>query len=182
VADVTFGAGMFWTSTSTARFELLASDISPRNEAVAKMDFKCLEYADESLDVVVLDPPYLHNPGSHITDKLYNNVGTTAGKYHADILADYELGMKEAWRALKPKGLLWLKCKDEVESGRQCWSHVELYQIAVAIGFYGQDLFVLTGNAPIAGRWKGKQRHARKAHSYLWVLRKNSKLASVASQ
>jgi hypothetical protein len=81
--------------------------------------------------------------------------------------------MVEAVRVLKPGGRLFVKCKDEVESGVQRWSHVELHHIATAeLSLYPRDLFVLvpSSRSPSA-RWPS-QRHARKNHSFLWVFEK----------
>jgi hypothetical protein len=79
--------------------------------------------------------------------------------------------MTEARRVLKPSGSqLWVKCKDEVSSGKQRWSHLELYQRALTLGFTARDLFVLVAKSPLLGyRWT-TQIHARKTHSYLWVF------------
>jgi hypothetical protein len=83
----------------------------------------------------------------------------------------YEKGMTEACRILKPGGLLLVKCQDEVESGRQRWSHLEIYEIAKRLGMAGHDLFVLVQKRnPMIQR--ANQKHARKNHSYLWIFKK----------
>jgi hypothetical protein len=59
---------------------------------------------------------------------------------------------------------------DQIESGRQCWSHCDILADAENLGLYGRDLFILvppTGGA--SRRWL-TQHHARKRHSYLWVF------------
>lgn len=160
VADVTYGKGNFWRNVDTSRFTLLASDIAPRDTQTRAFDCRCLPYCSNSIDVVVLDPPYVHNPGDHITDGSYANAATTAGLYHRDIIELYRYAMKEARRVLRPGGQLWVKCKDEVESNRQCWSHIELFDLAKDLGFFGQDLFVLVTKGPHPGRWQKGQRHA----------------------
>lgn len=171
IADVTWGRGAFWQHTDTTRFKLLRSDLLPRDETVEQADFRNLPYETSSIDVVVLDPPYIHNPGKHVTDARYNNAATTTGMYHADILRLYTEGIIEARRVLRPEGgQLWVKCKDEVESGVQRWSHLEIYEAALANGFFGRDLFVLVPQSKTSSnRWQ-RQIHARKNHSYLWVF------------
>lgn len=62
-----------------------------------------------------------------------------------------------------------MKCQDQIQSGKQRWVHVELYDYAKSLGFYGRDLFVLVQKTRPAIRWP-VQKHARKNHSYLWVL------------
>ena len=120
--------------------------------------------------MVVLDPPYAHNPGTMIVDANYRNAETTGGMYHDDISKLYADGMKEAARIVKPGGFVWVKGQDEIESGYQRWSHVEHLLIALKLGLFGKDLFVLVQDKdPVI---QGEQQHSRKKHSYLWVFKK----------
>jgi ubiquinone/menaquinone biosynthesis C-methylase UbiE len=78
--------------------------------------------------------------------------------------------MTEAYRVLKPGGLLWVKCQDEIESGRQRWTHMELQARAVALGFVDRDMALLIQKAaPLQFK---RQLHLRKNHSYLLILEK----------
>lgn len=168
IADVTYGKGAFWADTSLENVTLLKSDIVTIPDAA--YDFRSLPYDDCTIDHVVLDPPYMHTPGKPMVEERYQNAATTSKMYHADIIGLYTQGMLEARRVLNKGGHLWVKCQDEVQSGKQCWSHVELFNIATQAGFYGKDLFVLMSNnqPPI----QHAQKHARKNHSYLWILEK----------
>ena len=66
-----------------------------------------------------------------------------------------------------------VKCKDEIESGRQRWSHIEVHEIARRLGMANQDLFVLTQkHDPMIQ--SPNQQHARKNHSYLWIFKKRT--------
>lgn len=169
VADVTYGKGVFWRKADTKRFDLIKSDLITVEPGT---DFRDLPYEDESLDGHVLDPPYMHTPGKPIVDERYKNSATTKKMYHSDIMEElYHNGMKEAYRVLKFGGYLFVKCQDEIESGHQRWSHIEIYNLAVDIGFYGKDLFVLTPPSNPGIQYKN-QKHARKNHSYLWVFEK----------
>lgn len=170
VADVTFGKGIFWKDTDLSRFDFKGTDISIK----PFVDFKDLPYGDTVVDHVILDPPYMHNPGNPIVKSYRNKETHGVGQgtmYHNDILDDYYKGMVEAFRVLKTGGMLWVKCKDEIESGRQRWSHVEIYIIAKDIGFIGKDLFVLTPLSSTPLRHK-RQLHSKKNHSYLWIFLK----------
>jgi hypothetical protein len=103
----------------------------------------------------------------------YKNYDTTKGFSHADIVHLYRDGMTEGRRILKPGGLMLVKCKDEVEGGRQRVSHIELHDIAVhELGMEVQDLFVLTQKVLLV-RFR-HDNHARKNHSYLWAFRKQT--------
>ena len=169
VADVTYGKGVFWRKTPTSRFTLQASDLLTCPER--PYDFRALPYEPGSLDIVVLDPPYMHNAGVMRYDHQYQLGPTVANLTHAQMIQLYQDGMAEARRVLKPSGAqLWVKCKDEVASGKQCWSHLEIYQGATSLGYQARDLFVLVAKSPLLGyRWS-HQLHARKTHSYLWVF------------
>ena len=175
VADVTWGKGAFWKKVDTSSFTVQGSDVAPHIGGygdIVQADFRELPYADESFDVVVLDPPYVHNPGKHMTDARYNNAATTTGMSHNDIRNLYRDGMREAMRVLRPGGRIFVKGKDEIESGKQCWSQTELLLDATSLGLYGKDSFVLVPTSRTAmGRWT-KQLHARKVHSFLWVFEK----------
>ena len=181
VADVTWGKGVFWRKMTTPRrLELWASDINDHGEEIAQThpnvtgwataDFTALPYTDNHFDVLVLDPPYIHSPGQHITDSRYNNRATTKGMYHDDIMRLYQAGMKEAQRVVKGDGQVWVKCKDQVMSGRQQWAHIELFNAATDLGMYGRDLFVLTPTSRTSSNRWNRQLHARKNHSFLWVF------------
>lgn len=169
VADVTWGKGVFWRRLDLTRYDFHKSDIITCPQA--KYDFRNLPYKSSSFDVVVLDPPYCHNPGEMIVDANYQNKATTKGLYHKDIIELYRNGMKEACRILKDGGTLWVKCKDEIESSYQRWSHVEILDIALKLGMYGKDLFVLIQKSnPVIQH--AAQQHSRKNHSYLWIFKK----------
>jgi len=168
IADVTYGKGVFWRNIDKSKYNLSASDILT---VPPFLDFRKLPYKDGEFDCVVLDPPYVHNPGKLIVNANYKNAETTKGMYHNDIIQLYVEGMKEAFRILRIGGLLWVKCKDEVESSFQRWSHIEIYAHAIGLGFFAEDLFILTQKVKPIVQHK-KQCHARKNHSYLWVFKK----------
>lgn len=164
VADVTYGRGVFWKQVDLSGIDFHPSDLADG------VDFRALPYADRSLDLVVLDPPYAHDPGRMQVNHQYRNAETTRGMDHRAIVQLYADGMAEAARVLKPRGMLWVKCQDEIECGRQRWTHLELYERALALGYQAQDLFVLVrASATLQVK---RQLHARKNHSYLWILRR----------
>jgi hypothetical protein len=85
-----------------------------------------------------------------------------------------------AWASKKPDascapgGTVWVKGKDEIESGKQCWSHAEVRTAAERLGFTAIDQFFLVVNATLTTlTWSGQtQHHARKNQSCLWVFRR----------
>src|SRR3989304_3393213 len=128
IADVTYGQGVFWRDVDLSDYKLKATDI--------KDGFDCreLSYRNVSFDCVVFDPPYMHTPGGTATnghqhyERYYrNNSANNQGKkYHEAVLDLYFRGAREAYRVLKPKGILIVKCQDEVCANKQRLTHVEI--------------------------------------------------------
>ena len=173
VADVTFGMGVFWRNVPAKRYELLPSDIQ------TGIDCRELPYEDGTIDCVVLDPPYMHSPGgtAHTVHTAFerhyrNNVtgNRTPKKYHEAVLDLYEEAGKEAYRVLRERGVLIVKCQDEVCANRQRFTHIEIIQSYEQLGFVAEDLFVVVRqNRPGVSRTI-RQVHARKNHSYFLVF------------
>lgn len=182
VADVTFGKGVFWRNVPEGQYELLATDIQ------SGVDCRALPYTDETIDCVVLDPPYMHSPGgtAHTVhsafERHYRNNGTgnrTTKKYHEAVLELYEDAGKEAHRVLRERGVLIVKCQDEVCANRQRFTHVEIMQSYERLGFIAEDLFVVVRqNRPGVSRTV-RQVHARKNHSYFLVFWKSGSGRSI---
>ena len=171
VADVTYGRGVFWRYIAPDEYDLRATDI------VDGVDCRNLPYKDGEIDCVVLDPPYMHTPGgtahvdSPFEDYYRNNRGNrTEAKYHDAVVHLYRDAGKEALRVLRERGVLIVKCQDEVCSNRQRFTHVEIMRAYQKMGFIAEDLFVtVRNNRPGVSRVV-KQVHARKLHSYFLVF------------
>ncbi|HEX9337681.1 MAG TPA: DNA methyltransferase [Pseudonocardiaceae bacterium] len=178
VADVTYGSGAFWKKVKRTDIDLRATDL------VDGVDCRDLPYGDGSIDVVVLDPPYMHTPGQgahqgHQNFETYyrNNATTNSGssKYHEAVLELYFAAGKEAARVLKDGGILIVKCQDEVCANRQRLTHVEIINEYEGYGFQAEDLFVITRVGKPGLSRMFRQRHARKNHSYFLVFWKANK-------
>jgi len=164
IADLTWGKGVFWKKCP--ELAVTGSDIVTVPER--PYDFRSTPYDDNSFDVAVLDPPYIHSPGKHVTASQYQGQ-TVQGRSMRDILQLYREGMIEAQRIARSKVLV--KTKDTIEHGKQVWSHVHLHNTALELGLYPKDLFYLATQPPCENRWKGSpQRHSRKNISQLWVF------------
>ncbi|MEW5988444.1 MAG: DNA methyltransferase [Chloroflexota bacterium] len=178
IADVTYGAGIFWKRIPKEKYVVKATDIS------TGVDCRSLPYTDNSMDCVVLDPPYMEGLFRSSADQLagsgtyqafrdtYSNGDATQGgpRWHQAVLDLYFRAGREAYRVLRPKGVLIVKCQDEVSAGKQHLTHVEIINEYESVGFYTKDLFIVvrTNNASVS-RLK-KQVHARKNHSYFLVF------------
>nr|MDE0500645.1 DNA methyltransferase [bacterium] len=173
VADVTYGKGVFWRRVPPGLYDLRPTDIQDG------IDCRDLPYEEGEIDCVVLDPPYMHSPGgtAHKThspfEDYYRNNGSgnqTKSKYHEAVLELYIDAGKEAYRVLRDRGVLIVKCQDEVCSNRQRFTHVEIMQAYNQMGFIAEDLFVvIRRNRPGVSRTV-RQVHARKSHSYFLVF------------
>ncbi len=175
VADVTYGRGVFWRNVSPGSYDLRATDI------LDGVDCRDLPYENGMIDCVVLDPPYMHSPGgtAHATrshqafEQHYRNNGTgnrTRRKYHDAVLDLYCDGAREAYRVLRERGVMIVKCQDEVCSNRQRFTHVEIMEAYEELGFVAEDLFVVTRNNRPGVSRTVRQVHARKNHSYFLVF------------
>lgn len=178
IADVTFGKGVFWRNVPDQKYNLLATDL------LDGVDCRELPYQDASVDCVVLDPPYMHSPGgtayqsSHTPFESYyrnNSAGNRTGsKYHDAVLDLYKDAGSEAYRILRERGVMIVKCQDEVCANTQRFTHVEIMQAYKKIGFVTEDMFVVVrGNRPGVSRTV-RQVHARKNHSYFLVFWKRT--------
>lgn len=196
IADVTYGRGVFWKSIDPERYRVFASDLTldPRGFRASHIqlrdgvDCRALPYDKESLDAVVLDPPYMEGfyrrlsqqagSGSHSAfRKAYSQCQSAVPvqgkpKWHDAVTQLYLEAGCEAKRVLRPGGHLIVKCQDEVSANLQRLTHVEIITGYESMGYYCKDLFVLVrSNAPAVSRIV-RQVHARKNHSYFLVFLK----------
>lgn len=183
IADVTFGKGVFWRHVALEDYVVLTSDID------TGVDCTALPYDDESLDAVVLDPPYMEGlfrrdrshmagGGSHgAFRERYSDGRPRDGdgpRWHDAVLDLYHRAGEEARRVLRTGGVLIVKCQDEVSANRQRLTHIELVNHFQDRDLYCKDLFVVVRtNRPAVSRVK-RQVHARKNHSYFLVFVKRA--------
>ncbi|HEY7830750.1 MAG TPA: DNA methyltransferase [Solirubrobacteraceae bacterium] len=179
IADVTYGKGVFWQRVRLDDYIVLASDLQTGVDATA------LPYGNESLDALVLDPPYMEGlfrkdtnhmagGGTHAAFRTHYSDGKPKNgngpKWHDAVLDLYYRAAVEARRVLRCGGTFIVKCQDEVSANRQRLTHVELIARFEEEDFYCKDLFVVVRtNKPGVSRVK-KQVHARKNHSYFLIF------------
>lgn len=178
IADVTYGGGVFWKNVDLSKYELLTTDIS------TGVDCRSLPYENESLDAVVLDPPYMEGllrgnrdhkagGGTHAAFRDYYSNGDEKShgpKWHAAVSDLYFKAGAEMYRVLRTNGVAIVKCQDEVSANRQWLTHVEIINHYESLGFYTKDLFVTVRQNKAGVSRLLKQVHARKNHSYFLVF------------
>lgn len=160
VADVTYGRGVFWRNIDKANYTVLESDLQ------TGVDFRSLPYEDDSVDALILDPPYMH--GGKTVKASINQCYRNENSSHESVIRLYAAGILEACRVLRKRGKLLIKCQDEIESGKQRMSHIEIINMLEIFGYQIVDLFVLVQSSIPAMR-EAYQKTARKNHSYLIV-------------
>lgn len=184
VADVTFGQGVFWRNISPGDYDLFVSDIQNG------VDCRDLPYENESLDCVVLDPPYMEGffrrseshlggSGTHSAFRRHYSHGEATEsnggpKYHDAVLDLYFKAGEEAMRVLRDDGVLIVKCQDEVSANTQRLTHVEIINQYEGLGYYAKDLFVVVRSNRAGASRIVAQVHARKNHSYFLVFVKRA--------
>jgi hypothetical protein len=196
IADVTYGKGVFWRQVDTSRYDVLKSDIKDETgepDVRDGIDCRDLPYEDESLDAVVLDPPYMegfyrdnpdHKPGSgsHGSfSEAYSNGSEVSTKYKGTskwqqvVIDMYVEAGREAERVLRDRGVLIVKCQDAVSANRNWMNHVRIINAYEEMGFYTKDLFVMMRHNRPGSVNTRNQVHARKRHSYFLVFVKSPK-------
>lgn len=177
VADVTFGKGVFWRNVDTSAFKFLPSDLEqnprlrhPPAGYTAGVDFTSLPYADNSIDRLFIDPPYMHG-GEGIADDLNGCYNNKDKKPHGGVKGLYRAGLKEAHRVLRKGGLVFVKCQDDPCGGKQIWMCHEIAVMFSELGFVPHDKFILVQTVKPQMRYRF-QKTARKNHSELLIGKK----------
>lgn len=170
--DMTYGAGSFWKQLPQPRLKF---DISPQVPGVQKACSTMLPVKPASLSSVVFDPPFLtyvragrSGNGKMIMAKQFS------GYWRYDELEDhYRHTISEAWRVLRPGGVMVFKCQDIIHNHKMHCTHANVIQMAEIEGFRLMDLFILPAKhrLPSPNR-AGTQKHARIFHSYFLVFEK----------
>jgi len=175
ILDATVNVGRFW---SGSRRRVVGLDINPRYNPTVVGDNTNMPFDDERFDVVVYDPPHVPNQGAD-RRKDFNHrfgLGERSGRDNGYSFShQYPLFLAEAYRVLKPEGVLFCKITDYVHNHSYQWAHVEFINAAAAAGFTPCDCIVKVRSSPIIDpKWR-RAHHARRQHCYWLVFRKSPK-------
>ena len=172
--DCTYSKGNFWKDLPGPTYK---SDLFPVNESVVEANSENLPFGDNSMKSIMYDPPFVVAGGSYKSNKEGSSIiakrfeGYTT---YNDLKVNYFNTLKELYRICDKGGYVVMKCQDTVSGGKNHFTHCLIMNMALQIGFYPRDMFVLTSNVRINSfgtKWT-KQEHARKYHSYFWVFEK----------
>ena len=172
--DCTYSKGAFWKDLPSP---INKSDIYPSNDTVVEASSENLPFGDSTMKSIMYDPPFViagasdknNREGSSIIAKRFEGYAN-----YRELTENYFNTLKELYRVCEKGGFVVMKCQDTVSGGKNHFTHCLIMNMAMEIGFYPRDMFVLTSNVRINSfgtKWT-KQEHARKYHSYFWVFEK----------
>lgn len=172
--DCTYSKGAFWKGLPQPKIK---SDLYPVTEDTIQANTEHLPFENNSMKSVMCDLPFTicgksyksNKEGSSIIAKRFEGYDT-----YNDLKNNYYKTLKELYRICDDNGFVVFKCQDSVSGGLNYFTHAMVFNMALEFGFYPRDLFVLVAKMRInsfGGKWN-KQEHARKYHSFYWVLEK----------
>jgi hypothetical protein len=172
--DCTYSKGSFWKNLPAPTHK---TDLYPSTEDVIQANSENLPFEDGSMKTIMYDPPFVVAGASYRDNK--NGSSIIAKRFEGyvsynDLKVNYYNTLKELYRICEKGGYVVMKCQDTVSGGKNHFTHCLIMNMAVNLGFYPRDMFVLTSNVRINSfgtKWT-KQEHARKYHSYFWVFEK----------
>lgn len=180
VLDCTANKGTMWKGCG-AECELIRSDINAENNPVdIKADFCHLPFANQSLDVIVFDPPHLPtNAASANSSKMwetrYGITSDSTMREGDNVSPMFEPFLAEAKRTLVTGGIVLAKIADLVHNHRYQWQHVDFIVAAKQAGMTPCDMMIKSD--PKAGNLKSSKwqnvKHLRK-NCCFWIVVRNS--------
>lgn len=170
--DCTYSIGYFWQKLPQPLYK---SDLYPKRKDVVMANSNNLPF--NNLKSIIFDPPFViagetyknNNKGSSVIAKRFGGF-----KDFPSLKKMYSETLKETYRVLQENGILVFKCQDVVSGGLNHFTHCLIMNMALRVGFYPKDLFILMAKnrmSAFGGKWQ-TQYHARKHHSYFWVFEK----------
>jgi hypothetical protein len=161
--DVTYGSGAFWDGS--AHVSVRAHDADPTRAPDGVMDFRNLDYAEDSFDVVLFDPPHLADAGE--LSLMRERFGTYG-------LADLKLAMcqgaAEAWRVAR-LGIV-VKVTDHVHAGDGPWFRRQTGWVIEAVGQEPYDVVHQVRSTPLVDpKWQQQLSAYNNGSTYL-IFRK----------
>lgn len=175
ILDATINGGRFWRGS---RRRVIGIDIERSHKPTIAADNAQMPFRGASFDVVVYDPPHIPNQGKD-KQKDFNirfGLGARSPKERGYTFSHtFPPFVREAYRVLRPEGILLAKITDYIHHHRYQWAHVELVQAAREAGFQPCDCIVKIRKGPIIDpKWKVAH-HSRRQHCYWLVFRKSIK-------
>lgn len=166
--DPCYSTGKFYEDLERPMIKM---DKDPQIEGVEKNDLmEGIMLGSNSIQSIVFDPPFMF--GTHGQTK--NNIMTkrfTMFDSWQELEAMYKQALKEFHRILVKGGIVAFKCQDYTDS-QTTLTHCYVWKWALEQGFKTEDMFIMAFKGGRVWNSKLVQRHARKYHSYWFVLKK----------
>lgn len=175
ILDATVNGGRFWRGSTRP---VIGMDIELRHQPNLVGDNTRMPFRDGAFDVVVYDPPHVPNQGKDNQKDFNVRFGLVLKSSKEDgysFAHTYPPFVHEAYRILRPEGLLLCKIADYIHNHRYHWAHVDLIQAASSAGFQPCDCIVKIRKGPIIDPKWNVAHHSRRQHCYWLVFRKSDK-------
>lgn len=180
--DPTYGRGNWWTRWRPE--QLVVHDL-----ILDGVDFRDLPHSDDSFDAVAFDPPYVAKGGRETSgikamDERYGQI--TCPATPALLQEMIEDGLRSLCRVLRPRGILIVKTKDYISSGKFWAGTHKTTAAALALGFEQLDRFEHLGDPipqPPRMRADGepvRQHHSRRNLTTLLVFKAGGRYLKLA--
>jgi SAM-dependent methyltransferase len=175
ILDATVNRGRFWRGSKRP---VTGLDIDAQCHPDVVGDNTNMPFRSGSFDVVVYDPPHIPNQGKDRTKDFNERFGLvirSAKVNNYTFSHTFPPFLREAYRVLRPEGVLFCKIADYVHHHRYQWAHIEVLDAARKVGFLPCDCIVKVRKGPIIDpKWKNAH-HSRRQHCYWLVFRKSRK-------
>lgn len=168
--DITYSKGNFYKNGVVKPEHIF--DMYPQTDDTLPLGDR-ISLDDNSIDSIIIDLPFVvggvrkvqeYKDGSCIIAKRFEQYRSMK-----ELESSYKHWINEAYRVLKPNGVLVFKCQDTVSARTQHLIHVTSIVEMSKIGFYVKDLVNLLAKSRIISPKHNNQQHARKFHSYFLV-------------
>jgi SAM-dependent methyltransferase len=175
ILDATLNAGRFWKGS---RRRVIGIDIRAIFRPGIVANNTRMPFGDASFDAVVYDPPHIPNQGKDNRKDFNRRFGLvlrSAKENGYSFAHTFPPFVDEAYRVLRPDGVLFAKITDYIHGHRYQWAHIDFITAARRVGFCACDCIVKVRRGPIIDpKWKVAH-HARRHHCYWLVFRKSKR-------
>lgn len=166
--DVTYGSGVFYKNRKRPEY---CFDLDPKFDFVVEADSRKLPLESASINSLMFDPPFLtYIRNDSIMKRRFSGYWS-----YDELESHYKGTLKEAYRVLRKKGILVVKCQDLIHNHTMHPTHVNVINWTKDM-FQIKDIFILAAKhrMPTNPRHKGNQtqKHARIFHSYFLVFKR----------
>ena len=167
--DPCYSTGKFYEDLERPMMKM---DKIPQDDEVIENDImNGIDLKDNSIKSIVFDPPFMFEVRNRENLNLMKKRFSMFHGGFKELEEMYKKSLSEFYRILVKGGIVAFKCQDFTDS-QTTLTHCYVWKWALEQGFKTEDMFIMAFKG---GRvWNSNliQRHARKYHSYWFVLKK----------